>query len=930
MSDLSETRDEIARHQATIRTGQQTIRDALTQGAGALEAHRHHVARQREALINAARAVCASRPDGYARWTDAAVWDTWVCQPALPAELRVGELVDPEGVPATLPVFGDQAIVITTRTESAAAHARQLIRSLAMRAAVALGDKVVLHLLDPHQEGFGFPERSYLSQDAPRTHDVARDLKAVIDAAYAFQQRHDGRRFSQLSPEARASQQVHLVLALDYPQGYGYQAVEHLNRIANLGPSGVQLIVHDHVGVASPTGATLDLRYPIVLDVDAQGFGREPWGSLVARLDAAPPTELVSALSARMPMPEPEAETDIPDNLPWADVNSTDPATWWRGDATHEIETVIGRTVAGEPLALMLGQQPGGPPRPHVVVGGTTGSGKGVLLQTFILGLATRYSPDEVRFYLVDGQRGTTVQAFATLPHADLVTMNTPIDLARGVLTDIRAELTRRDGMLVAAGVDSSALYRKRTGRTDMPRLVVVIDEYQALFEGDRRDETAGILTTIAAQGRKVGLHLVLASQRFHATGLLNQSALFDNIETRISLKLTEDAIDALDEFDREGRELIRSHATDSGRVVVNQRGGAAGASVAGQVAMSESVLPRIVAQLAARAEAKGDRRRPVVVNGNAQPTPADSVTLAALSRVDPADHAALKAWAESDARAGGLAVTNWQPYDHPFVFVAGRTFTVHGAAAAKVDRASEHNVMLVAGDAEVLSGMAFAGLASAGLSVAPGRLTVAVAGELPPPGSWAGALTTGLPRLLARRGHQVSVARTAADAVVLLDAALAELDRRAQLDPNALAELGPYLFVALGADRLPALRLVEGRYGVEPSEAGAKLLRLLKEGPFVGVHGVLGFTSRATWAQVMPDKGRRFFVHRFLQQVSEDDSRVLLDTGFGFKISPPGVPGPQRAGYHQRDAGTETVFLPYTTADDPIMAFESFYEGAR
>ena len=929
MSALSDARAERDHLLASVQQQREGIQQALATASGALDAHLEHVGSRRWQLFAEARTAVERRPELYAPWGDNGFWNEWACAPELPQELRVGELVDPADLPATVPVFGGRTVVVATQTAPAAEQARGLLRSLALRAATALGDRVVLHLIDPHQEGFGFPERGVLPQDAPRTDDVARDLKAVIDAGFAFQQRNPGLTFADLTPEQQRAEPVHVVLAQDFPRGYGYQAVEHLNRVANLAPSGIQLFVHHHV-TADHGAAHLDLMTPVVVSLDAAGRATEAWGSLVAHVDAPPPRELVAALAARMPMStiatgEPVEEAS---SLAWSSVNSTDPATWWQGDASREVCAVFGRTVDGQPLELRLGQDAAGNSAAHAVIGGTTGSGKGVLLQSAILSLATRYSPDDLRFYLLDGQNGVTMQDFAELPHADLVTINTPIDLARGVLTDVGAELTRRDGLLTGAGVNDIASYWRAGGR-DMPRLVVVIDEYQALFEGDRRDEAAGILTRIAAQGRKVGLHLLLASQRFHASGLLNQNALFDNIATRISLNLPTDAIDGLDEFARDGRELIRSHATGRGKAVLNARGGAEGASVAGFVAYTPPEEAKaLVSRLAARADAAGERRRPVVIDGDAQPRPADSRTLAALSRIDPADHAALKAWAESDARSGGLTASGWQPYDHPFPFIVGRTFSVYGPAFAKVDRAAEHNVMLVAGDPEVLTGMVLGGLASAALGVAPGRLTVALAAELPPPGSWAGVLSDGLAALLGRRGHTVRTYRSGSDAVELLDAAVAEIDRRAALDPVALSELGPYLFVILGADRVPALRRVEGRYEMGPSEAGQKLERLLKEGPFVGVHGVVGFTSRAVWSQVMPEKGRRQFVHRFVQQVSEDDSRLLLDSAFGFKVMPPGVGGPQRAGYVNRDSGAETVFLPYTTAGRTLDDLGEFFAG--
>lgn len=916
-----DARAQVEHWKSVIGHGQETISRSLAVAAGALDAARQDAATQQWSLQGEAASVVWRQPARYAAWSDP-VWDSWQPSPSLPEELRVGSINEVDA-PATVPVLDGRTVVIATETEAAAGHARELLRSLAIRTAVELGRRVVLHLIDPHQGGYGFPERRHLSQDAPRTPDLAADLDAVLDAAAAFHQRFEGTAYAALTPDEQTRQPVHVVLALDFPRGYGYRGAQQLNEIARLAPAGVQLIVHHDLTADGTAGsASLDLVRPVVVEVDGRGQAHGPWGRLTAALDAAPDSDLVRRLGERFPI-EPERGADAAP-LPWHSLNPVDPTSWWQEDATREVRAVFGLDRDGRPLELAFGQDARGESRVHAVVAGATGAGKGVLLHSVILSLATRYRPDQLRFYLIDGQDGLEMQAYQNLPHAELVSVHTPVDLVRGVLVDLGAELDRRSARLVRAGVGSIAEYWT-AGHRDMPRSIIMIDEYQALFVGDSTASTTGILQKIAAQGRRVGLHLLLVSQRFHALGLINQNALFNNIHTRISLKLTTDAKGAIGEFDRDGQELIWEHCTETGRVVMNS-GGGQGPSQAGVVAYApETERAAIVAALANRA---AGARPPQVLNGDESPQIATNLALTALSRCGPAGGVA--EWAAADRHRGGLALSAWHAYEHPFAFIAGRTFSSDGSAFAKVTRSADHNLMIIAPDPKVLTGIALVGLSSAAMSAPAGNLTVVVASEIPGPGSWEGQLSEGLTRLLAGRGSAVRSAGSPGDVTESIAEAVREIERRGTLAPTELAQQGPYLLVALGLERVPALRVVEGRYGSEPSEAGAKLQRVLKEGPSVGVHGIVGFTSRAAWAQVMPAKGRQRFVHRFYQQMSEDDSRELLDSSRGFRVMPPDGQGPQRAGYENRDSGEHYVFLPYTTDGDPLAAMAGFLRRAN
>ncbi|WP_421734425.1 FtsK/SpoIIIE domain-containing protein [Cellulomonas sp.] len=187
---------------------------------------------------------------------------------------------------------------------------------------------------------------------------------------------------------------------------------------------------------------------------------------------------------------------------------------------------------------------------PHALVAGTTGAGKSELLTTLVLALALTHPPDRLAILLVDFKGGTGLGPVSGLPH--VLEHVTDLDAvhARRVLTALRAELRRREQVLAATGARDLAELDP-TGAGTPPRLLVVVDELRALVEDV--PEAAAALTRIAAQGRALGVHLVLATQR--PAGAVGAD-LRANVALRIALRVTDQA-DSTDVLDAPDAALI-------------------------------------------------------------------------------------------------------------------------------------------------------------------------------------------------------------------------------------------------------------------------------------------------------------------------------------------------------------------------------------
>lgn len=189
----------------------------------------------------------------------------------------------------------------------------------------------------------------------------------------------------------------------------------------------------------------------------------------------------------------------------------------------------IGTTVAGEPLELDIREAALGGIGPHGLCVGATGSGKSELLRTIALGIIARHSPATVNLILIDFKGGATFLDLARAPHTTAVVTNLDeeahlVDRMREALT---GEIDRRQRLLRAAGNLSSA-----NALPELPTLFIVVDEFAELLS--RHPEFAEIFVAIGRQGRSLGIHLLLASQRLEEGRL---RGLESHLSYRICLK---------------------------------------------------------------------------------------------------------------------------------------------------------------------------------------------------------------------------------------------------------------------------------------------------------------------------------------------------------------------------------------------------------
>lgn len=242
---------------------------------------------------------------------------------------------------------------------------------------------------------------------------------------------------------------------------------------------------------------------------------------------------------------------------------------WKETRATVALSTPIG-VDAGGTLEIDLIDD-----GPHILIGGTTGSGKSELLRSLVAGLALSVDPEGLAFVLIDYKGGAAFDRCSDMPHVCGMVTDLDDHLAERALQCLEAELRYREKRLRAVGAESLVDFQARlkvakdqtiatfdevadvdgtslrSGRqplravetsgevTDvddpMPRLVVVVDEFATLASD--LPEFLDSLVSIAQRGRSLGVHIVLATQR--PAGVITED-IRANTSCRIALRVTD------------------------------------------------------------------------------------------------------------------------------------------------------------------------------------------------------------------------------------------------------------------------------------------------------------------------------------------------------------------------------------------------------
>jgi hypothetical protein len=685
------------------------------------------------------------------------------------------------------------------------------------------------------------------------------------------------------------SEPYRVLVIADFPAKIDEKAAARLAAIAAGGvPCGVLLLIAADLSRPMPTDFSLDELRPYCARLTWNGT-RLAWpdrdfGAHPLTLDGPPGAEFATREIQRVGAAARDARrVEVP-----FEFIAPPESEWWTRDSRAGVDVPLGKVGATKRQHLALGHGTS----QHVLIAGRTGSGKSTLMHALITNLALNYSPDEIDLYLIDFKKGVEFKVYATheLPHASVVAIESEREFGLSVLQRLDAELRLRAERFRDAGVQDINAYRNAPGSGPLPRILLIVDEFQEFFvEEDKLAQDAALwLDRLVRQGRAFGIHVLLGSQSLSGAFTLARSTL-GQMAVRVALQCSEtDAHLILSENNVAPKMLSRP-----GEAIYNDANGAPEGNHFFQVVwLSEEGRESYLEKIHERAQARRPvlARTPIVFEGDA----AAELPLNQLLR----ERLELPAWPPSPR-----SVQAW----------VGDAVAIKDPTSALFRRLGGNHLLIVGQNDEAALGVSAALLMSLAVQYAPASDPTTRSGArffildgTPEDHPLAGSLE----RMAAALPHGVKVGGWRDTGRILPE--VGEEVRRRQEEGGD----GPEIFLLIhDLARFRDLRRREDEFSFSRREDEAApvdhLDAILREGAGLGVHVI-------AWCDTVNNLNRHFahqslreFEMRVLFQMSPADSGQMLDSPAASSL------GPHRALFYSEEQNRLEKFRPYGLPSD-------------
>jgi hypothetical protein len=572
----------------------------------------------------------------------------------------------------------------------------------------------------------------------------------------------------------------------------------------------------------------------------------------------------------------------------------------WAGDTRRGLDVPLGRAGATKLQHLRLGKGTS----QHVLIAGKTGSGKSTFLHILITNAALHYGPDQLEFYLIDFKKGVEFKTYAAheLPHARVIAIESDREFGVSVLERLDAILKERGDLFRDVGVQDLAGFREARPEQVMPRILLIVDEFQEFFvEDDKYSQTAALLLDrLVRQGRAFGIHVLLGSQTLGGAYSLARSTL-GQMAVRIALQCSEsDAHLILSEDNTAARLLTRP-----GEAIYNDANGMMEGNHPFQIAWLEDDRRDFHLDRVRQLAQSRDVRVPpaIVFEGN---IPADPRRNSDLSQL--------------------IDTPLWDASLPARVAWLGEAVAIKDPTAISFHPQGGQNLLIIGQDELASIGLIAASLVSLACQIAPsegagiggpglrhGNDSTTVDSMTVPQfvildGNFSESSRAVWKGLQSALPHGLFVGEPR-DVTAILNMLAVETARREQSGDR---EATPIFVVIFNLGRFRDLRKSDDDLGfsfgssekkVSPSK---QFTDLLKNGPSVGIHTLVWSDTYNNVTRWFNSQTLREFELRIVFQLSASDSSNIIDSPLASKL------GQNRAILHAVDQGTNEKFRPY------------------
>ncbi|MFZ9881286.1 MAG: FtsK/SpoIIIE domain-containing protein, partial [Phycisphaerales bacterium] len=695
--------------------------------------------------------------------------------------------------------------------------------------------------------------------------DLSEHMETVIQK-YLRNEFNDIDAYNEAAGEI--AEPYRFLVCADFPANFSDQAAVRMNSVLRAGQRcGVHVILLRDQKSVLPDGLGADAIAEScqIVRAGAEGFrfSAGPYADLPLALDKPLSDDALIPLLARIGR---EAKSAARVEVPF-DVIAPKGDAMWSLSSARNLKVPIGRAGATRLQQFLLGEGTS----QHALIAGKTGSGKSTLLHAIITGLATWYSPDEVELWLVDFKKGVEFKTYAehALPHARAVAIESDREFGLSVLEGLDGELSRRGELFREAGVQDIASFRRERPTVRMPRILLVIDEFQEFFLDDDKvaQGASMLLDRLVRQGRAFGMHALLGSQTLGGAYSLARSTM-GQMGVRIALQCSEaDSQLILSDENLAARLLSRP-----GEAIYNDAGGRTEGNSPFQVAfLPDEKRDGWLSGVESKAKGAYDALPRIVFEGDAR----------AAMKLHPASKGGVK----PDPRGN---VRLW----------FGEAVAIKDPTCARLAKAAGANVAIISSRDDQSVSSALAAILS--IAVEAPDATIDVLDGTPADAPEYGMLE----RAVTERGIKASFTAFR-DVESRIGEVAADVNER-----GAAAGRARRVRVIHQRQRYRALRRNEDDFSFGgsdgPPSTDKMLVGILREGPATGVHTVVTCDTLASLQRTFDRNTIREFDWKVLFQLSPSDSSSLIDSPAASRL------GTNRGLLHSEELGLLEKFRPY------------------